>query len=311
MIIIKRLTTDTFRNRVKSLGNNKYILLSEYKTAKVKVTLKHVSCGNIYTVTPSDFTSGKRCPKCALKKRSLSESKTNEAFILEVHELVGDEYEVISNYARWDIPVTMYHSICGNSYSVAPNAFLSGRRCPKCQHKVEVLKRTKTQKDFETDVKEKYNDEYTIIGTYINNSTPILVEHKKCSNTWEPLPSNLLFGYGCPFCKSSKGEQYIKTYLDSHKITYESQKMFTDLKDKNMLSYDFYLPKNDILIEYQGQQHYYATPIFGGDLAFKKQQLHDELKRQYAMSNSYKLLEIPYTFNTEDKVKEYLNSILV
>lgn len=42
-----------------------YELLSEYKTCKDKVTLKHRLCGRIFEMTPDGFVGGSRCPHCA------------------------------------------------------------------------------------------------------------------------------------------------------------------------------------------------------------------------------------------------------
>ena len=72
------------------------------------------------------------------------------------------------------------------------------------------------------------------------------------------------------------------------------------------LSYDFYLPKENILIEYQGQQHYHPVELFGGDKQFKIQKNNDNLKRQYAKDKDITLIEIPYTEDTYEKVKNYL-----
>ena len=115
---------------------------------------------------------------------------------------------------------------------------------------------------------------------------------------------------GCPHCivpNISRGEVYVKNYLDKNKIKYIAQKKFDDLKDKNFLSYDFYLPNYKILIEYQGIQHYRKIERFGGIDNFNKQQYHDYLKADYANKNGYKLLEINYRYNTQQKVNHFLH----
>ena len=89
-------------------------------------------------------------------------------------------------------------------------------------------------------------------------------------------------------------------------IKYEYQKTFEDLKDTTYLSYDFYIPSQSILIEYQGKQHYQAIDYFGGDSAFKKQQKHDKMKADYAKSHGYSLIAIPYIEDTFSKIKKYL-----
>jgi hypothetical protein len=69
------------------------------------------------------------------------------------------------------------------------------------------------------------------------------------------------------------------------------------------LSFDFYLPNERICIEYNGQQHYKSCDIFGGEEGFEKQQIRDNIKRQYCKDNGIKLIEIPYTYDTKEKSK--------
>ena len=47
--------------------------------------------------------------------------------------------------------------------------------------------------------------------------------------------------------------------------------------------------------------------IFGGEEQFEKQQLHDELKQEYANSLGIPLIEIPYTVETYEEAKRILD----
>jgi len=98
------------------------------------------------------------------------------------------------------------------------------------------------------------------------------------------------------FCRSfCKGEKEIKTFFEKKNINFERQKIFVDLKDVFYLSYDFYLPDYNLLIEYNGSQHYKWNKKFQKTLHdFHKQLYHDWLKRKYAKKNNFKLLVIPY-----------------
>jgi hypothetical protein len=81
----------------------------------------------------------------------------------------------------------------------------------------------------------------------------IKVRHLECGFIWKITPSNLKLGKGCPKCnkKISKGEQKIINWLDKNSIEYLSQ---YPLKiDKHTLFVDFYLPKLDLYIEYNGE----------------------------------------------------------
>ena len=58
-------------------------------------------------------------------------------------------------------------------------------------------------------------------------------------------------------------------------------------KDKRKLSYDFYIPSKNLLIEYNGEQHYKSIKHFGGRKMFLLQKHHDWLKRKYAKKKWY------------------------
>ena len=94
--------------------------------------------------------------------------------------------------------------------------------------------------------------------------------------------------------------------MNTLNISYDPQKTFDDLKDTHLLSYDFYIPDQNILIEYQGQQHYEPVDYFGGGSKFKLQQKHDKLKSDYAKDHGYNLIAVPYTYDTLSKIKKYL-----
>lgn len=60
----KKKTTLDFA-QIAANTDDGYELLSEYKTCKDKVTLKHRLCGRIFEMTPDGFIGGSRCPHCA------------------------------------------------------------------------------------------------------------------------------------------------------------------------------------------------------------------------------------------------------
>ena len=78
------------------------------------------------------------------------------------------------------------------------------------------------------------------------------------------------------------------------------QKSFPDLhysSPRGKLRYDFFLPDHNMLIEFDGEQHF--TPITFSksrtpEEQFKIIQDSDNLKTEYAKKNGYKLLRIRY-----------------
>lgn len=59
-------------------------------------------------------------------------------------------------------------------------------------------------------------------------------------------------------------------------------------------SLDIFIPSLKIAIEYQGEQHYKAVDIFGGEEGFQKRLQMDEKKRRLCYENNVKLIEWKY-----------------
>ena len=73
-------------------------------------------------------------------------------------------------------------------------------------------------------------------------------------------------------------------------------------------SYDIYLEKYKTAIEYQGQQHYEAIDLFGGEEGLKYNQERDQRKRMLSEAHGVRLLEWKYTIPVEEKeVINFLN----
>jgi hypothetical protein len=99
---------------------------------------------------------------------------------------------------------------------------------------------------------------------------------------------------GCPVCNESKGERKIRKWLEDNTKEYISQKEFNGLIGigGGNLSYDFYLPSNNLLIEFQGQFHDGLSDYTKINL--ERQKEHDNRKLEYAKTYNIKLLEIWY-----------------
>ena len=117
----------------------------------------------------------------------------------------------------------------------------------------------------------------------------------------------------CPICNESLGERMIAEYLKQNNILFEREKKFDGCKGKRrILSFDFYLLEQNILIEFDGRQH--CVPVnFRGCSDEQAQKTHfkliqnDKLKNKYCIDNNIQLIRIPHTIKN---VEEHLNNIL-
>lgn len=250
----------------------------------------------------ADHKRGQGCPICSKYKvvnnrKGKTARKSPTAYY---NECLALGYDLpIEEYKGTHTKIKHKCSKCGTIYEQEPNHHLIGQGCFICKGN-----KKKSSDEYENECIERGLD--LPIEPYINAKTKI--KHVCVKNhVYKQTPNDHLQGYGCPKCKQSKGEKYIQNYLDKHNIHYIPQKKFNDLKDKRLLSYDFYLPEQKVLIEYQGEQHFESVSFSNKSKSdIQKQQYHDKLKYDYAINNGYTLLEPTFNLDTQEKVDEYL-----
>ena len=108
-------------------------------------------------------------------------------------------------------------------------------------------------------------------------------------------------GLRCPICNSSKGEETIIKLLKELQVKFIHDKSIW--KPFNNLRPDFFLPDYNLVIEFDGIQHFEPIEIFGGQEGFTKRQQKDNEKNIYCENNNIDILRIPYwEFNNITKI---------
>lgn len=291
-----------FKERVNKLVGDEYEVTGEYIRSNKKVEIRHNTCGRVYEVTPNHFTyDGRRCRYCGYQDKI----KPPEVYEKQFYELANGEYELLSTYRRKEEKVRVLHKTCGHEYCVVANSFLQGTRCPEC-----FGNKRKTTEEFRKEVEEKSDGTIELKSEYVNNRVKVAFYHKECGNTYKATPKDFLRGNRCPFCKQSKGERMVRGILESFNASFEIEKSYEDLKvNHQYLPYDFYLPEHNLLIEYDGEQHFKEVEYFGGAKKLQSQKRRDTLKNDYAERHGYNLLRIPYT-DSEKQVREKIQHII-
>lgn len=300
------MSNNEFKDIVFDLYKGEYELLNDYINDKTEVKLKHVKCKTEFNILPRKIINRNiTCPFCRVGKRS-----NINIYKKRVSNLVGDEYSVLGEYYNCHTKIKMKHNKCGNEYFVTPNHFIQGSRCPYC----DKTRKSNINK-FKQKVKELTNDEYTVLSdTYVNNKTKIKIKHNECGNEYFVTPKNFIRkdGNRCPFCnrlnKQSKAIRLIKKYFDKYDIEYIEEKRFDSCRDVYTLPFDFYLPDYDLLIEYDGKQHYAIdNTSFFNEEYYNKCHKHDEMKNKWCKENNKDLLRINYKQNPILILDNYLN----
>ena len=72
------------------------------------------------------------------------------------------------------------------------------------------------------------------------------------------------------------------------------------------MAYDFYIPSQNLLLEYDGEQHFSSWNKDDGTL--KERQFHDALKNDLAIENGYRIIRIPYNVNLKSTLLQLFES---
>ena len=290
-------------------------VVGEFKNMATHVKCKCNICSTVWDADPQCLLYGRDeylgCPKCDLQRRADELRKSHDQFVQEINNMYP-YYTVVGEYVSAVTPIEMRcdkHSI---DFLSTPHKILAGSTgCKQCElekiHKKGILPH-----DQFIEKQKTINPNVEFLTAYDGGYSYITAKCKICGTVWDALARIFLIGGNhCPSCVNrSHGEVAISKWLDDHDIEYETTKTYEGLVGLGgrLLSYDFYLPLYNCLIEFQGIQHNEPVEMFGGEEQLAKQLEHDERKRQYASVNNIHLIEIWY--DEIDDVDAILDSCL-
>lgn len=245
---------------------------------------------------PNSHLAGRGCPKCGEIRRIEKKTKTHLEFITDARDVHGEMFDYsLDKYKGTNIKFTIKCNCCSFIFKQLPTNHLQGAGCPRCADKL-----TLTNELFIEKATKIHGDmfEYSLVSI-IGNKSKVEIKCNTCGDLFLQSPNSHLKGRGCPACKSSKNERAIAVYLKKNNISYISQKMYEGLVGvgRRRLKFDFYIPAKDLLIEFDGGQHFGKLTIGKYTLThaeYEKLKEHDRRKNEYTKNNNIKLLRIPY-----------------
>ena len=302
-----------------------YSLFKSFNTTKDKIDIICKEHGP-FKQSISDHKRGSICPKCSTAEKAKNlKSSINE--IISKFNLIHNnrfDYSLIKEYNnnRERLPILCHVEGHGVFFQRATN-HLAGQICPKCANLEKSKNAMLSKKDLLKRFKKVYPNDLFDYSHFIYNcdykgiEKPITVKCNKPGHVeFEVTPYAHLKGQGCPKCASTKGELKIQNLLESQNIEFIKEKKFETLIKNTYLRFDFYIEKFNLLIEYDGQQHF--SPVKFGGISeekaihlFHKAQERDIMKNKFVAKNNINLLRIPYwDFNNiEDILLNYLAKI--
>ena len=252
-------------------------------------------CGHKDKIRWNSFSQGKGCKQCGIisrtEKKTTSYEEVKKAFEEKGYILLSKEY----NNAHEQL-----NCICpkGHECKMRFNDLNHGHGCKECGNEL----RSEVQRtDYET-IKngiEKEEGYELLTKEYKNNKQKLLVKCPK-GHTYPTTWNRFQQGLKCPICNIPKGEETISNLLKELNIEFvHDQYIWQGV----LLRPDFFLPDFNLVIEFDGIQHFKPVEHFGGEEGFKKRQIKDKEKNDYCREHNIDILRIPYTeFENIEKI---------
>jgi very-short-patch-repair endonuclease len=203
----------------------------------------------------------------------------------------GERYEYESaSYVNESQKMTMRcreHGV----FHQRPYCHAAGHGCPHCKYEQlsrnqrltlpEILER------FRRANRKRYD--YSLVTPTRNCNGKVSIVCRK-HGVFRQSVTKHAGGEGCPACCESHGERQVARALDELGLPYMRQRRFTTCRDKKPLPFDFYVPSECCLIEFDGPQHYQPSRRFNWETI----QRHDTIKTERVARHGFRLIRIPY-----------------
>lgn len=303
---MNKLSKDQFIKRVEEKHPKKYDFSKvNYVDRETHIILICRNCSTEFLIAPRilyNKTLGFHCPTCKRAHIAKENIMTQEEFIIKAIKTHGNKYEYgNAKYKDCFSKIHIFCNKCNKQFLQKPKDHLSGSGCQNCKN-IEVGKRFQLDKNhFIEEAKRIHKDNYSYENTiYVNSRKKVEIKCNICGDIFKIRPDSHIAGGRCLCDTESLGEKIIRNFLNDNNVKFERNKKFNGCKRIRSLRYDFYLKDINLLIEYDGRQHFEPFYIEGVSKGKAKEILKlqvesDFIKTEYAKNNRIELLRIKYT----------------
>lgn len=280
-----------------------------------KVILSCPIHGKWEVIAANHMMGKSSCPSChklkTIKKLKDSNLISQDDFIYrceKAHNFIYDYSK--TKYTHSMDYVLIICKIHGEFRQQARNHMI-GKGCPRCANKEKSKNLTRTIKSLLQSFKNIHGDRYLYDLNHKVRGIDYINIKCKTHGDFKQMARVHLEGKGCPKCSLSHGENAIAMYLTKNQIDFEVEYKINDGVTDRILRYDFFLPKYNTLLEYDGEQHYFPVN-FGGMTNEIASEVHkkiverDKRKNKWAKENNFRLIRIAYNSNIEDVLKKVI-----
>jgi len=283
-----------------------------------KLIFKCNVCDEIFDAQWQSIYNGDRCPFCSGHRIG------NKNNLLAMFPKLCNEWDYENNIKNPSEYLFSSHSKvwwlcknCGEKWKTSiDHRTRVNSGCPYCSPYGHNVGKTNSLEYLFPELAREwnYNENHSLLPSQVRpgSKRKVFWTCTKCGCVWKaPINNRVHQISGCQKCNYSCGELKIDTLLMNAGISYFPQWKFGDCKYINELSYDFYLPDFNAVIEYDGKYHhevkYYNNRTKEEcEKEFELIKIRDAVKDKYCQEKGINLIRIPYWEydNIENIIKE-------
>lgn len=282
------LTNKEFFEKAISVHGSRYDYSQvEYRGNDILVTIVCREHGP-FPQLPHNHWNGKGCKDCGIIAGGKERRLKQEDFLLRAEKVHGDYYDYSKvEYETVDKKVIIICPVHGEFLQRPQDHWRYG--CEDCGYIQSGLSQRLGTAKFIEKATEVHGNLYDYSNVeYLTNSVPISITCKT-HGSFDQSPSSHLIGNGCWSCKN-KSEGKILRYLQEFLIVEHQFRL-------EKLAYDFYLPEYNLIIERDGEQHYFVIAAWtkqDHETQMRIQQEKDRKRTEVAKAHGFKIARLPY-----------------
>lgn len=307
------------------------------KNIDIYIKCQSVEYHGSYKTTPDKFKKGYRCPYCAHNAVHPKESFAQWCVDNIDYDFINkywsnkntiDPYQ-LAYKSNKKVYIKCQDKDYHGSYLITPSDFTNGVRCSYC-HMRKVHKNDSLGAKYPKSLS---------VWSDVNEDTPFEIAPKSDKKRWFKCENNIHGDYlstisrannrnfECPKCHQDSVDSYLQKKVDDYIYNnyqfvynkeYDCSLICVNPDTGYILPYDRELIIDDkhLLLEIQGKQHYEICLLTKHDAkergisteeSFELLKYRDNLKKEFALSNGYEFLEIPYYTSDNESYKTLID----
>lgn len=307
---MRKLTQEVVIAQIKKVHGDRYDLSKVlYVNRRTKICVICPTHGEWFTLT-EQLLRGQGCFNCGKNQAGVNKRISTSEFLERAVKVHDQKYLYdLSEYKGIRSKISIYckiHNIWFNQMAYAHVEQTQG--CPECGFENQISKRRMPLEEFinRANIIHDFKYDYSKAVQFNNQNSLITINCPKHGEK-DVLVGNHLSGAGCNECKASRGEVAISAYLKHLGLQFSSQHIFIGLKDVRNLRCDFYIKSLNLVIEFNGRQHYEPVNAFGGEESLKEVQRRDKIKVEYFKHNNIAFEIMTFNDDVKKKVDEFIS----